>query len=63
MKTTEKTAATTEETVPSIDTIELDEVTGGCAACGQPGHTPTAGAGTNKTGQLGGLFGNLFGRG
>lgn len=43
MKTTDKT-----ETLASIDTLALDNVTGGCAACGQncgAGAAPSAGGG------------------
>lgn len=50
MKTTDKTAPTTEETtLTSIDTTSLDDVTGGCAACGQTcanGPAPAATGGS-----------------
>jgi hypothetical protein len=35
MKNPETTAATTEETLATIEASTLDDVTGGCGACGQ----------------------------
>jgi hypothetical protein len=46
--TTEQTIPTTEETNPTtIETTRLEEVTGGCVACGQPGvnHEPSGKSG------------------
>lgn len=63
MKTTDKTRARTEETLTSIEAIALDDVTGGCAACGQTcanGPAPAA-ARTNKFGALAAAF-NAFSR-
>lgn len=56
MKTNDKT--TNEETLTSIEAIALDDVTGGCAACGQTcanGPAPAA-ARTNKLGALAAAF-------
>lgn len=56
MKNNDKTS--TEDTLTSIDAIALDDVTGGCAACGQTcgnGAAPTPG-GVNKAGLIAGAF-------
>jgi hypothetical protein len=37
MKNIDKTPVKTNEETPTIDTALLGGVTGGCAACGQPG--------------------------
>jgi len=58
MKNADKTAAPTHEA--TIDTASLENVTGGCAACGQPGHVT---APTTAPKQGGGFsFANLFNR-
>jgi len=51
MNTTDKTAiaVSNDTALPSIDTASLDDVTGGCAACGQScanGPAPAATGGT-----------------
>lgn len=38
MRKTKKTEKPTQ--IPAIETIQLDNVTGGCAACGNPNHKP-----------------------
>ena len=62
MKTTDATT-TNEETLTSIEAIALDDVTGGCAACGQTcanGPAPAA-ARPNKLGAFAAAF-NAFSR-
>lgn len=60
MKTTDKASnAATEETLASIDIVALDDVTGGCGACGQTcanGPAPTAAGAVNKAGLLAAAF-------
>jgi hypothetical protein len=43
---------TDEETLPSLDAALLDDIAGGCAACGTPGQPcqqPTAGQGGQQS--------------
>lgn len=60
MKTTDKPSdAATEDTLASIDIVALDDVTGGCGACGQTcanGPAPTTAGGVNRAGVLAAAF-------
>ena len=65
MKTTEQNTGTTEDTLATIDSIALDDITGGCGACGQTsanGAPPVAAAGANKAGLLGAAFSAFYRR-
>jgi hypothetical protein len=60
--------------IETVNSIELNNVTGGCAQCGNPAHTSTLTNGPQQLGQqagqaaaqwgakLGGRLGNLFRR-